>query len=196
MVSDTSAVPPLLVKVPLPAVAAIDDPSVDVFVVEQHCAYPELDGRDLEPGTVHLWVGPDGAPVAALRLLAEPGGGQADFEVIAGQGQVRIGGLDFPGRHEPQWLPERLGRREVRGWQAHFREVAVAGSFSAVAVHRRVGARLEYRDRVRGYVDLGESEGAKIIADIPLGRVASTDEVAEAIKKYGIDVNKPSPWSV
>ena len=35
---------------------------VDVFVVEQHCAYPELDGRDLEPGTVHLWVGPDDAP--------------------------------------------------------------------------------------------------------------------------------------
>lgn len=47
---------------------------VDVFVVEQRCAYPELDGRDLEPGTVHLWLGPDDAPVAALRLLAEPGG--------------------------------------------------------------------------------------------------------------------------
>ena len=47
---------------------------VDVFVVEQHCAYPELDGRDLEPGTVHLWVGSDDAPVASLRLLAEPAG--------------------------------------------------------------------------------------------------------------------------
>lgn len=47
---------------------------VDVFVVEQRCAYPELDGRDLEPGTVHLWVGPDDAPVACLRLLTEPGG--------------------------------------------------------------------------------------------------------------------------
>ena len=47
---------------------------VDVFVVEQHCAYPELDGRDLEPGTVHLWVGPRRCPRGRLRLLAEPGG--------------------------------------------------------------------------------------------------------------------------
>jgi ElaA protein len=28
---------------------------VDVFVVEQECPYPELDGRDAEPGTRHLW---------------------------------------------------------------------------------------------------------------------------------------------
>src|SRR6476660_3135191 len=46
---------------------------VDVFVVEQHCAYPALVGRDLEPGPVQLWVGPRDAPVAARRLLAEPG---------------------------------------------------------------------------------------------------------------------------
>ena len=41
----------------------------DVFVVEQECAYPELDGRDAEPGTEHLWVEVDGAPVATLRIL-------------------------------------------------------------------------------------------------------------------------------
>ena len=47
---------------------------VDVFVVEQACAYPELDGRDLEPTTEHLWVpGPGGEPVGAyLRVLAGP----------------------------------------------------------------------------------------------------------------------------
>ncbi len=28
---------------------------VDVFVVEQECPYPELDGRDVEPATVHVW---------------------------------------------------------------------------------------------------------------------------------------------
>jgi ElaA protein len=43
---------------------------VDVFVVEQKCPYPELDGRDTEPGTRHLWIGDE--PVAYLRLLAEP----------------------------------------------------------------------------------------------------------------------------
>jgi ElaA protein len=49
---------------------------VDVFVVEQHCAYPELDGRDAEPGATHLWLTADGdaTPLACLRILAEPDG--------------------------------------------------------------------------------------------------------------------------
>jgi ElaA protein len=47
---------------------------IDVFVVEQECAYPELDGRDIEPGTRHLWLEQDGTPVAYLRILADPGG--------------------------------------------------------------------------------------------------------------------------
>jgi predicted GNAT family N-acyltransferase/GrpB-like predicted nucleotidyltransferase (UPF0157 family) len=47
---------------------------VDVFVVEQQCAYPELDGRDLEATTRHVWVERDGAPVAYLRVLDEPDG--------------------------------------------------------------------------------------------------------------------------
>src|SRR3712207_9356290 len=42
---------------------------VDVFVVEQQCPYPELDGRDTEPATVHLWVEEDGRVLATLRLL-------------------------------------------------------------------------------------------------------------------------------
>ncbi len=44
---------------------------VDVFVVEQNCPYPELDGRDLEPGTTHLWVEIDGDVAATLRLLTD-----------------------------------------------------------------------------------------------------------------------------
>jgi ElaA protein len=47
---------------------------VDVFVVEQKCAYPELDGRDTEPETRHVWLSRDGAPVAYLRILGDPGG--------------------------------------------------------------------------------------------------------------------------
>lgn len=42
---------------------------VDVFVVEQTCAYPELDGRDLEPGTRQLWIERSGEVVATLRVL-------------------------------------------------------------------------------------------------------------------------------
>ena len=42
---------------------------VDVFVVEQQCPYPELDGRDLEPSTVHLWFEEDGEVVSCIRVL-------------------------------------------------------------------------------------------------------------------------------
>ena len=49
----------------------------DVFVVEQRCPYPELDGRDLEPLTRHLWFASDGIggePLSYLRLLTDPDG--------------------------------------------------------------------------------------------------------------------------
>ncbi len=45
---------------------------VDVFVVEQECAYPELDGRDIEAGTRHIWISDDNGRIAAyLRLLSD-----------------------------------------------------------------------------------------------------------------------------
>lgn len=47
---------------------------VDVFVVEQECAYPELDGRDIEPTTLHLWIEAAGAPVSVVRTLVDPDG--------------------------------------------------------------------------------------------------------------------------
>ncbi|WP_410571894.1 GNAT family N-acetyltransferase [Amycolatopsis sp. cmx-4-61] len=47
---------------------------VDVFVVEQKAAYPELDGRDLLPDTRHLWFEDAGSVVAYLRVLLDPGG--------------------------------------------------------------------------------------------------------------------------
>jgi predicted GNAT family N-acyltransferase len=42
---------------------------VDVFVVEQACPYPELDGRDVEPATEHLWVESDAGIAATIRVL-------------------------------------------------------------------------------------------------------------------------------
>ncbi|MFS0706042.1 GNAT family N-acetyltransferase [Cellulomonas sp. 179-A 9B4 NHS] len=44
---------------------------VDVFVVEQRCAYPEIDGRDLEPGSRHLVATRAGRVVGYLRLLED-----------------------------------------------------------------------------------------------------------------------------
>jgi ElaA protein len=47
----------------------------EVFIVEQDCAYQDVDGRDLEPGTRHIWLtGADAEPVAYLRVLDEPDG--------------------------------------------------------------------------------------------------------------------------
>jgi ElaA protein len=47
----------------------------DVFVVEQACPYPELDGRDVEPSTEHHWIAGGGLTVACYaRTLSDPGG--------------------------------------------------------------------------------------------------------------------------
>jgi ElaA protein len=64
---------------------------VEVFVVEQACAYPELDGRDLEPGTVHLWFEQDGDPVAYLRVLTEPDGTRRIGRVCTAKGNRGTG---------------------------------------------------------------------------------------------------------
>lgn len=46
-----------------------------VFVVEQACAYPDLDDYDLDPETVHFWVEGDTPTeaVACLRVLGDGG---------------------------------------------------------------------------------------------------------------------------
>ncbi len=45
---------------------------IDVFVVEQAAAYPDIDGRDAEPGAELMWAEEDGDVLATLRILAEP----------------------------------------------------------------------------------------------------------------------------
>lgn len=51
---------------------------VDVFVVEQECPYPELDGRDLEAETRHVWVEDATGVASYVRVLADqPNGSDA-----------------------------------------------------------------------------------------------------------------------
>ena len=45
---------------------------VTVFVVEQQAAYPEIDGRDVEPGAELMWAADGDDVLATLRLLREP----------------------------------------------------------------------------------------------------------------------------
>jgi ElaA protein len=54
----------------------------EVFVVEQECAYLDIDGRDTEPATRHIWVAQAGTPVAYLRVLGEHDGGMRIGRVV------------------------------------------------------------------------------------------------------------------
>ncbi|GAA3723953.1 GNAT family N-acetyltransferase [Plantactinospora mayteni] len=89
---------------------------VDVFVVEQECAYPELDGRDVEPGTRHLWLARGGAPIAYLRLLADPGGVERIGRVVVAR-EARSGG--YAGRLMTEALAVVGSRPCVLDAQAH-----------------------------------------------------------------------------
>ena len=64
---------------------------VDVFVVEQECPYPELDGRDTEPSTVHLWLESDGEVAATIRVLDD--GATRAIGRVATAGNARGRGL-------------------------------------------------------------------------------------------------------
>lgn len=41
----------------------------DVFVVEQQCPFPDLDGRDLEPATRHVLLAEDGLLIGCARVV-------------------------------------------------------------------------------------------------------------------------------
>ncbi|MBD0861284.1 GNAT family N-acetyltransferase [Gordonia sp. zg691] len=87
---------------------------VEVFVVEQACPYPELDGRDLEPTAIQFWISDgqtdvaaesgedeDEAVLATLRLLAEPAG-------AGGAQAFRIGRVCTERAHRGRGLVTRL----------------------------------------------------------------------------------------
>lgn len=71
-----------------------------VFVVEQECPYLDLDGRDHEPGTRHVWVADDGVPVGYLRVLDDPEA-------------ARIGRVVVAPSHRGRGLAEVLMRRAL-----------------------------------------------------------------------------------
>ncbi|WP_330179178.1 GNAT family N-acetyltransferase [Nocardia sp. NBC_01503] len=54
---------------------------VEVFVVEQKCAYPELDGLDLGVETRHFWLDDEGEVICTLRLLEEHDDGVKSFRI-------------------------------------------------------------------------------------------------------------------
>ncbi len=75
---------------------------VEVFVVEQSCAYQEVDGRDLESQTRHFWLeDAAGEVISALRLMTDiPGGSTA----------LRIGRVCTRAEHRWRGHSDRLMR--------------------------------------------------------------------------------------
>ena len=99
----------------------------DVFVVEQACPYPDIDGRDLEPTTEHRWLAPADRPhevLAYLRVLADPVG-------------LRVGRVVTAPAARGRGLAGRLLRETV---QAHDRHALVLDAQTyATAVYARQG---------------------------------------------------------
>ena len=100
---------------------------VDVFVVEQECPYPELDGRDAEPATLHLWFeadGPHGPEVAATIRLLDDGDSRAIGRVATAagfRGQGLAARLMEEGITLCGALPITLGAQaHLEGWYGRF----------------------------------------------------------------------------
>jgi len=96
---------------------------VDVFVVEQMCPYPELDGRDVEPTTTHLWFERDGEVAATIRVL-DDGATRAIGRVATARGfrgQGLAAGLIEEGLARYGDVPVTLGAQaHLEGWYERF----------------------------------------------------------------------------
>jgi ElaA protein len=96
---------------------------VDVFVVEQQCPYPELDGRDPEPATLHLWLEEDGEVLATIRVL-DDGGTRAIGRVataVGARGRGLAARLMEEGIRSCEGWPITLGAQaHLQGWYERF----------------------------------------------------------------------------
>jgi predicted GNAT family N-acyltransferase/uncharacterized protein YndB with AHSA1/START domain len=115
-----------------------------VFVVEQDCAYQDLDGRDLLDGTRHL-IGRQGAVAAYARILAPevapehglPARGEASPEMST----PRIGRVIVTREARGQQLGRRLIERAVRSCEQHWpgQPIELGAQAHLVALYGSVG---------------------------------------------------------
>lgn len=61
----------------------------DVFVVEQNCPYPDLDGRDTEPGTRHVLLHEDATLIGYARVLDDDRAWRVGRVVLSRAGRGR-----------------------------------------------------------------------------------------------------------
>ena len=106
----------------------------DVFVVEQQCCYADVDGRDLEPGTVQVWATDDhGSVVATLRVLREPDGDARIGRVataVPARGRGLVAGLMAAALAGSNPAPVVLdAQSHLEGWYARFGFVRTGAEF-------------------------------------------------------------------
>ena len=93
---------------------------VDVFVVEQHCAYPELDGLDADAR--HYWTTEDGAVLAYVRAIDEGDRRRIGRVVTAASARSRRLAralMEYALEHTaPPWTLS--AQTYLRGWYASF----------------------------------------------------------------------------
>ncbi len=87
---------------------------VDVFVVEQECPYPEIDGRD--PDALHLRLLHGEELLACARLFAPAAPGA----------HARIGRIAVSPAHRGHRLGEAVTREAVAACEARFPECCIA----------------------------------------------------------------------
>lgn len=94
-----------------------------VFVVEQACPYPDLDGRDTEPATRHLLLEQGAALIGCLRLLDDGDAARIGRVVVAPAARGQ-GFADLLMREALQLIGERRARLDAQvglaEWYAGF----------------------------------------------------------------------------
>lgn len=102
---------------------------VDVFVVEQACPYPEIDGRDED--SLHAWLEEDGEILAYLRVLDR--GVESEY--------VAIGRVIAARRR--QGLGSEIMKAGIRVAQEHFHAEAIylEGQVYAQGFYESLGFR-------------------------------------------------------
>lgn len=108
---------------------------VDVFVVEQDCPYPELDGLDTDPGVEHVWLETaEGSVVAYLRVLPEPdvagmGAGRRIGRVVVARSERNTG---LAARLMDDVMARRAGDPMVLDSQAHAQDFYARWDFTPI----------------------------------------------------------------
>ena len=81
---------------------------VEIFVVEQNCPYPELDGADEK--AVHIYIKEDDAVIAYLRIIPSK------------TGTARIGRVVTKIEHRGKGLSSQLMKRAMEYIREHYPE--------------------------------------------------------------------------